>query len=160
MLKNKKALFVLSTAILLSFAGQLVAGSASSVLDSLLAQPEAKRGLCVVLGDAEGKLALELARRSECLIFVQLEKESQVESVRKAVDKAGFYGSRVYVEQGGSQGISLADNLADAVLVVGESSPALKGDAMRVLRPGGRLISGDKTSVKPTPQGIDQWAHP
>jgi hypothetical protein len=68
--------------------------------DSILEQIAVTRGICVVLGDAEGKLAVRLARDSELLIYVQSPRAKEVEAIRKAADDAGFYGTRVFVDKG------------------------------------------------------------
>lgn len=47
-----------------------------------------KRGICALLGDPTCKLALELARESELLIYVQLPQAKNVEKVRKVADDA------------------------------------------------------------------------
>jgi hypothetical protein len=57
------------------------------------------RGICVVLGDRNCKLALELAQNSELLIYVQLRKAQDFERACKIVDEAGFYGTRIFVEK-------------------------------------------------------------
>ena len=43
------------------------------------------RGICVVLGDNKCELALELARDSELLIYVQLRRAKDVEKARRIV---------------------------------------------------------------------------
>ncbi len=40
--------------------------------DTVLSKIDVPRGICVVLGDSNCDLALDLARRSELLVYVQL----------------------------------------------------------------------------------------
>ena len=115
------------------------------------------RGICVVLGDRKCELALELARQSELLIYVQLQDAKDVENARRIADEAGFYGRRIFVEKGALAKIHLADNLADAVVVVGK---APKAEVLRVLRPKGKALLGREVLVKPFPEGVDDWSHP
>jgi len=115
------------------------------------------RGICVVLGDRKCELALELARQSELLIYVQLRDAKDVENARRIVDEAGFYGRRIFVEKGALAKIHFADNLADAVVVVGK---APKAEVLRVLRPKGKALLGREVLVKPFPEGVDDWSHP
>src|SRR5215813_9054046 len=58
-----------------------------------LAKLRTSRGICVVLGDAPA--ALELARASELLVYVQTPDAKQVEATRRAADAAGLLGTRV-----------------------------------------------------------------
>ena len=51
------------------------------------------RGICVVLGDTEAKLALDLARSTEAIVYVQLQKDADVLAARRAVGAADL-GSR------------------------------------------------------------------
>ena len=64
------------------------AWSAAAGDDSnILARLGVTRGLCVVLGDATGDLAVDLARQSELLIYVQLTRDEDVTAVRRTVGR-------------------------------------------------------------------------
>jgi len=115
------------------------------------------RGICIVLGDSKCELALELARNSELLIYVQLRRVEDVETARRIVDEAGFYGTRIFVEKGPLSKLHIGDNLADAVIAVGR---APKAEVLRVLRPKGKALLGSEVLVKPVPEGVDDWSHP
>lgn len=118
------------------------------------------RGICVVLGDAKCELALQLARQSDLLIYVQLPRAEDVQAARGIVDEAKFYGTRVFVESGALAELHLADNLADALIAVGEGAGVPDAEALRVVRPGGKVLLGRKVVVKPFPAGVDDWTHP
>ena len=118
------------------------------------------RGICVVLGDTDLKLALELARTSELLLYVQLPQAEDVEKGRRIADAAGLYGTRIYVEKGALTRLHLADNLADALIAVGEATGLAETEALRVLRPEGKVLLGQKELIKPFPEGVDDWSHP
>jgi outer membrane protein assembly factor BamB/predicted amidohydrolase len=143
------AIAVLMPAI--SFAGRA---------ESLLEKIGVTKGICVVLGDTSCEVALDLARRSELLIYVQLPRTAEVEAAQALVDKAGFYGTRIVVEKGRTTELHLADNLADAVIVLGTAPDVPEEEALRVLRPQGKALLGDKVLTKPFPEGIDDWGHP
>ncbi|MHC4889920.1 MAG: outer membrane protein assembly factor BamB family protein, partial [Planctomycetota bacterium] len=119
-----------------------------------------KRGICVVLNDTKCELALKLARNSESLIYVQLERAEDIETARRAADEAGLYGTRIFVEKGAFKRLHLADNVADGLVVVGETNGVSETEALRVLRPQGRALLGRKVLVKPFPEGVDDWSHP
>jgi outer membrane protein assembly factor BamB len=118
-------------------------------------------GICVVLGDTKCENALELAKHSDLLIYVQLRRAQDLEEARKRVDEAGFYGTRIFVEQGPLTKIQLADNLADVVIVLFKIPEEVEAEVLRILRPQGRAVLGpDKTLIKPFPEGVDDWTHP
>lgn len=118
------------------------------------------RGLCVVLGDPQGKLALELARASELTIFVQSPREEEVAAARKQVDAAGLLGTRIYVQKGDTTHINLADDLADAVIVADSEAAMPREELLRVLRPQGKALVGETELIKPYAAGTDEWTHP
>jgi len=118
------------------------------------------RGIYVVLGDTLCHLSRELVRQSELVIYAQFENDEDVAAARKAVDAAGFYGTRIYVEKGDLKRIHLADNLADAVIAIGKAKGISKSEALRVLRPEGKALVGKNIWTKPFPKGIDDWSHP
>ncbi|MHC4656302.1 MAG: outer membrane protein assembly factor BamB family protein [Planctomycetota bacterium] len=118
------------------------------------------RGICVVLGDTKCELALKLSSHSELLIYVQLPREKDVEAARKTVDAAGFYGTRIFVEKGDLTRLHLADNIADALVAVGDATGISTAEALRVVRPQGKALLGRKVLTKPFPKGMDDWSHP
>ena len=67
---------------------------------SILEQIGVKRGICVLADDIGCENAVKLARKSELLIYVQLEGEKEVERAREAAADAGLYGKRIFVEKG------------------------------------------------------------
>ncbi len=136
------------------------AGAVKKAADLVLQQIGVSRGLCVVLGEPKCELALKLARETELLIYVQLPRAEDVETARRAADAAGFYGRRVYVDQGPLAKLHLADNLADALVAVGDASKIPEAEALRVLQPRGKAILGKKELTKPVPAGVDDWSHP
>ncbi|MEK7684472.1 MAG: PQQ-binding-like beta-propeller repeat protein [Verrucomicrobiota bacterium] len=128
--------------------------------DPLLRQIGVTKGLCVVLDEANCELALKLARETELLIYVQLPRAEDVESARRTVESAGLYGTRIYVEKGPLAKLYLADNLADALVAVGEAAQLPEAEALRVLRPQAKALLGPKELIKPYPAGVDDWSHP
>ena len=119
----------------------------------------ARRGICVVLGDKDGKLAVDLARRGELTVFVQLPDAAAVAAARRAADAAGFYGKRIFVDEGSGARVHLADNVADVLVVAGGAAETAKEEVLRVLRPGGTALVGGEEYTKPLPEGTDDWSH-
>ena len=75
-----------------------------------------KKGIILISGDKECKTALEIAKDTEYMIYIQLDKDEDVLKAQQAADAAGLYGTRIYVEKGAYDKVHLADNLADAFL--------------------------------------------
>lgn len=166
--------------------------AAGEQADRLLQQVAMERGLCVILAGADQDagqsdaahadgarrtgtacaLALEVAQRSELLVYTQLARAAEVRQARAAAAAAGLGAERFCVGQGPLAHLHLADNLADAVVVLGKAaSQVSEAEVLRVLRPRGRAWidpsgldqSGQADSrqlTKPVPAGVDQWTHP
>ena len=136
------------------------ATAADKPLPPILQQLGVTRGICVVLDDLKCELAVTLARSSELLVYVQLPRAEDVEAARRRADAAGFYGKRIWVDQGPLTRLHLADNVADALVVAGDATGVSEAEALRVLRPQGKALLGKKELVKPFPAGMDDWSHP
>ncbi len=118
----------------------------------------ANRGVCVILGQPASDLALDLAKQTEFLIYVQLPEAKDFESACGKAEEAGYYGTRIFLAKGG-QRLHLADNIADVAVVL-DAEGFSQEEVLRVLRPDGKAIFVDRTVVKPVPQGLDDWSHP
>jgi outer membrane protein assembly factor BamB len=70
-----------------------------SATESILQETGIKKGYCLVLDAGTGRLAFELARRTELEIVGIEDDPKKVEKAKKNLDAAGLYGSRVVVEQ-------------------------------------------------------------
>ena len=127
---------------------------------ALLKQIGVTKGICALPGDRECKLALGLAPESELRFYVQLADAAEVEVARRRAFDAGLYGTRIFVEQGPTERLHLADNVADALLASGAAEKMPVDEALRVVRPQGRVVLGTREETKPFPAGVDDWSHP
>jgi len=128
--------------------------------DSILEKIGVTHGICVLLGEGAGELAIELARASDLCLYVQSSRDRDVETIRKAADAANLYGTRIFVDKGPATKLNLADNIADAVIAVDGVRDISKAEMLRVLRPQGKALLGNDVVVKPFPPGVDDWSHP
>ncbi len=128
--------------------------------DMILRQIGATRGIAIVLGDPKCELARRLAAKTDLLIYVQVPGDKDVQVASLAADDAGLYGTQIFVGKGPLTHLHLADNLADALIVLGEAGTVPDAEALRVLRPGGRALFGRRTLIKLPPEGVDDWSHP
>ncbi|HUU11904.1 MAG TPA: PQQ-binding-like beta-propeller repeat protein [Phycisphaerae bacterium] len=97
-------------------------------------------GYALLLGD-DGRLALELARRTDLAIYVVDADARRVSAARFALKAAGVYGPRVVVTQTPADGIPFADYFADLVVVrpgfFDGPKPTPAGEVLRMLKPCG-----------------------
>ncbi|MBN1293915.1 MAG: PQQ-binding-like beta-propeller repeat protein [Candidatus Latescibacteria bacterium] len=150
------ALFVFGFAVVTMNCGK------SPVLSTETIQKEIgiSRGILALIGDVECRKAIEIAGNTELLIYMQFQNDRDVEAARLAADKAGLYGTRIFIDKGSMQKIHLADNVADALVGMGEASKLARDEALRVIHPEGKALIGGQTYTKPFPVGVDDWSHP
>ena len=120
-----------------------------------------ERGLCAVVDPSDTSVPFELVQQTELTVYVQSASPEICRDVRTKAAKEGLLGSRIFVVSGDSNRIQLASNLADAV-IVGDSAngDVMRSEVLRVLRPEGKALIGDKLITKPQPKGLDEWNHP
>ena len=126
------------------------------------------KGYCLVLGSGTGRLALELAKRTDLHIYGVDSQAENVEAARKALDRAGLYGQQVCFGSWPLTNVPYSDYFAN--LIVSETalvSGPLPGDAreaFRMLRPlGGTIYIGQPATasgkVKPTrASDLQSWS--
>ena len=143
----------------------LLAGPASSAAApagsaSTPAEIDVKRGVLCLAGVPEQRpeSVIELASSGELTVFVQASGREEADAVRALADEVKLLGTRVFVASGTGT-IHLADNVADRVHVA-KGAPFAEAECLRVLRPRGTAVIGDRTIVKPVPDGFDDWTHP
>lgn len=113
------------------------------------------RGYCLVLGNDTGRLAYELARRTELQVVAACGSSAEnAAAAQKALDAAGLYGARVTVEyfEPGSR-LPYSDYFADLIVSEGALSkaalPFAAAEALRMLRPlGGTLLIGQPEAAR------------
>ncbi len=84
-----------------------------------------ERGYCLVLGCGTGRLALELAKRTELTICGADPDGEKVEAARQVLDAAGLY-ARVHLEQADLANLPFSDYFAN--LVVSEEDRLSRGE--------------------------------
>jgi outer membrane protein assembly factor BamB len=150
------SLLIAAACLLISQSAVCLANQGGTLLDEI----GVTRGICVVLGDAGCERAVQLVRQSELLVYLQLPRAEDVQAARQTANEAGLYGNRIFIEKGSLARLHLADNLADALIAIGQASNVSEAEALRVLRPGGKALLGSKVLIKPSQKGVDDWSHP
>ena len=137
--------------------GILLFGSSVFAADKSAGPPP---GIYVLIGEEAAGQADLLARSADATVLVQHSDPKDVDLARKRAGKSGLLGRRVFVVKGDCSRIGLADNIADTVCAP-DGGDKVRAEILRVLRPGGRWIAGDKVKLtKPFPKGADDWSHP
>jgi outer membrane protein assembly factor BamB len=122
--------------------GQLCEAAA----DRIVRSTGIRKGYALVLGSGTGRLACELARRTDLTIYGIESDPAQVAAARRALDAAGLYGKRVRIDQGDPAHAPYADFFAN--LIVSETAlagqvPGSARETFRMLKPlGGALAIG------------------
>jgi outer membrane protein assembly factor BamB len=104
-------------------------------------------GYCVDLGCGDGRLAEQLALRSDLRIYAVDEDPAMVQAARQRLRQAGLYGWRVVVHQRDLADTGYPSYFADLVVsgrsVDQERGAAWREEAARLQRPyGGALVTG------------------
>ncbi len=129
------------------FPPDALSGQYAAAAEKILQLTGIKSGFCLVVGSEQGRLAYELAKRSELVIYGVEADEGKVQSSRAALLKTGLYGSRVTVDRLDLAVIPYASYFAnlivsDRVLLTGEV-PGIPTEVARNLKPiGGTLCLG------------------
>jgi outer membrane protein assembly factor BamB len=115
--------------------------------EAIIMETGVKGGYCLVLGAERGRLARELALRTELTIIgVEPDPEKAAEA-RLALDAAGLYGQRVTIEQADISELPYSNYFAnlivsDSLLVTGKI-PGDAGELARHVKPlGGSICLG------------------
>ncbi|MGB0582813.1 MAG: hypothetical protein ACPGVU_24270, partial [Limisphaerales bacterium] len=128
--------------------------------ESLLSQAKSNgpnRGIVAVVddGSTNPKEIAGLVEGTELTVYVQCRSRSRATKLRAAIK--GVSSGRLIVDHG-SDRIELADNLAD--LVIANAGTVKDAEALRILRPHGKALVGERRLVKPETKGADNWSHP
>ena len=138
--------------------------------ESILRQSGVRRGYCLILGCETGELALELARRSEMMIYAVSPDREKVETLRKRIDASGLYGGRISVEAWPLDRVPYADYFANLVVsetaLLGGQLPVAPAEMFRMMKPvGGVALIGRPSvlltrRVRPKQQDLGKNAGP
>jgi outer membrane protein assembly factor BamB len=102
------------------------------------------KGYCLVIGAECGRLALELARRTELMILGVEPDPEKVQTAQLALDAAGLYGERVSIDQSNLSALPYSNYFAnlivsDSLLLTGKI-PGNPGQLASHLKPCGGII--------------------
>lgn len=103
-----------------------------------------RKGYCLVLGAEKGRLAYELAKRTDLHIIGVEPDAAKVQAARKALDAAGLYGQRVVIDHADLSGLPYSNYFAnlivsDSLLITGKI-PCDAAEIARHLKPCGGVV--------------------
>ena len=134
----------------------------------LLKRLARKAGYCVDFGCGDGRLALELAKRTELTIFAIDDDPTNVAAARKLLNAAGYYGTRVTVHRRDLTATTYPKYFANLIVsgrsVTGADITAGNDEIARLQRPyGGIVCLGALGSMNVKTRGAladaGQWTH-
>ena len=128
---------------------------------SIIMEGGVTKGYCLLLGAERGRLAWELARRTDLTIIAVEPDAEKVRIARQALDSAGLYGERVVVEQRELTNLPYSNYFAnlivsDSMLLTGQI-PAKASELVRHLKPCGGVICLGAPANAPGKAGKLSW---
>jgi len=122
-----------------------------------------RQGYCLVLGAGTGRLAYEIARRSQFQVIGLEPDAEKVAAARRALRHSGLYGTRITIHHGPLEKLPYQTWFAN--LIVSEETaltgklPPAPAELFRVLRPcGGTIVLvGPKNAG---PEALRAWGQP
>ena len=146
------------------FANSPLASKFSQAAEEIIDSAGIKRGYCLVAGLETGQLALELAKRSELMVYAVDPDADKVAAARRAIDAAGLQGSQVCVEQHSLDNMPYSDYFANLVVsetaIVSGKSVLDSDEIARMTKPlGGITITPQGKTVRGPLSGAGSWTH-
>ena len=116
-----------------------------SAAEEVLRRTGQTRGFCLVVGSETGRLAYELAKRSDLKIYGVEPDADKVETARNALSDAGLYGHRITIHQADPSAIPYSNYFANLIvsdtLLASGKAPADPTVVARHLKPLGGMIA-------------------
>jgi len=139
----------------------------AATAEQILKTSGVDRGYCLVVGSEKGRLAYELAKRSQLKIYGIEADADKVAASRKALNRAGLYGHRVSIVHGDPAKLPFSNYFANLVvsdtLLASGRLPADPASWSRCVKPcGGQVClivgaaeAGDRTALQEAVSRLD-----
>jgi len=113
------------------------------------------RGYALVLGGGTGRLALELAKRTDLLTYMVEPDAGKLATARKALSAAGVYGGKVVALKSGLEALTCSDYFANLIVCeaafLAGAPPTPAAEVLRLLKPCGGVCYVGCPPDGPTP---------
>lgn len=113
---------------------------AAKKAEAILKHTGITKGFCLVLGNERGHLALELAKRSQLIIFGVDTDAKKVEAARAEMINTGLYGPRLTFDHLDLLTIPYGSYFANLIVADNESFTNVPTDVARHLKPLGGVL--------------------
>jgi len=122
--------------------------AAAARAERIVRETGAGKGFGLILG-GDGRLALELAKRTELLIYLVDPDAARVDAARKALTAAGVYGGKVVVKRAPLAAVPYSDYFANLIVCTGGrgEAAASPSEVLRMLKPCGGAAFVELTEV-------------
>jgi outer membrane protein assembly factor BamB len=140
----------------------------AAAAEEIIRRSGVTEGYCLDLACGDGRLAMELAKRTNLQIYAVDSDPEKVQAARQMLDAVGLYGVRVTVHQADPAKVGYPDYFADLIVsgrAVAEGASVIPGEAMaRMQRPYGGmaclvLADGITQSARGPLEGAGNWTH-
>ena len=112
--------------------------------EAIVMESGVTKGYCLLLGAEQGRLAFELAKRTDLHIIGIEPDQAKVQAARAALDAAGLYGDRVVIDHGELSPLPYSNYFANLIvsdtLVLTGKIPGEPGQFARHLKPCGGTV--------------------
>jgi len=119
------------------------------------------KGVCIDYGCGQGRLAYEIARRSDLNIIGFEDDSTNVEVARSYLDQAGIYGNRVSVLEASLASLDCRDYSANLIVsdkMLAEGiCPGSASEMFRILRPDGGVAVVGQPAGALTRAALESW---
>jgi len=142
----------------------VVCTAAGPSAQEILVTAGVKGGLVVHVGCGDGELTADLGASHAFLVHGLDTDPAKVARSRRTIKARGLYG-RVAADVFDGRHLPYIDNVVNLIVMADAGSAIPESEAMRVLVPGGKLLSlassvaHSPLRVKPVPGVIDEWTH-
>lgn len=133
----------------------------------ILKEAGVTKGYCLIVGVGRGRLAYELARRSELKVVAVDDDAARIAEARRNLDAAGLYGVRVSVHHGSLDALPYGPYFANIITsdsLAAEVAPPFDAHELhRVLRPAGGVLvwpMRDEAGAKRVASHMNEAADP
>jgi len=129
----------------------------------IIEQAGIEKGYCLALDSSRGRLACELAARSDLKIVCVVDDANEAADARSTIDREGLCG-RVVVHHGDPKSMPYTNYVANLIVLDRAPAVASVDEIVRVLRPSGGVIAmirphEESDSTRTIHSSLSNWEH-